>query len=209
MRQKILPSLMPKSQKELNQDFKKLKGIAKILHLDVADGKFVPNKTFQFPFRLSKEFQYNAHLMVKNPELWIKKNLRKIDIFIPQIEEIKDVHNYVSWMKSNKKKIAFALKPETKVSLIKPYLNKIDYVLILTVHPGFYGAKFLKAPLRKIKQIKTINPKIKIIVDGGMHPSTINLAAQAGADLFVSGSYTTKSDNPKRAIKSLLAAIKN
>lgn len=207
MSQKILPSLMCKSQKELNADLKRLKGNARKLHLDVADGKFVPNQTFQFPFRLSRDFSYNAHLMIKNPEAWIKKNLSRIDLFIPQFEEIKDVDQYINFIKHNHQKVAFALKPETRVAPLKRYLSKIDYLLILTVRPGFYGGKFLKAPLRKIRQIKQANPKIRIIVDGGMHPKTIKQAADAGADFFVSGSYTTKAEHPKRAIKKLLEAM--
>lgn len=197
---------MPKSQQELDHDLDKLKGIVKKVHLDVADGKFVDNKTFQFPFRLKKGFNYNAHLMIKKPEGWIEKNLGRIDMFIPQIEEIKNPERYIRWMKKKRKPIAFALKPETKVSSIKPYLQDIDYVLVLTVHPGFYGGKFLKAPLKKIDQIKKINPNTKIIVDGGIHPTTIHFAKDA--DLFVSGSYTTKADNPKQSIKNLLKAFR-
>ncbi|MBU0457785.1 MAG: hypothetical protein ABH824_07770 [Nanoarchaeota archaeon] len=209
MKQKILPSVMAKSQKELNDYFKRLKGATKHIHLDVGDGKFVPSKVLNFNFKLSKQFQYNAHLMMKNPQKWIEKNLKTIDIFIPQIEEIKSPQKYIDWIKSKKKKVAFALKPETKMEVIKPYLKNIEIILILTVHPGFYGAKFLRSPLKKISWIKKINPRIKIIVDGGMHPTTIGEAAKAGADYFVSGSYTSKSDNPKRQIKKLLKAIRS
>ena len=91
---------------------------------------------------------------------------------------------------------------------IKDYLVDLDYVLVLTVHPGFYGSKFLSAPLKKIKQIKKINPKVKVIVDGGISPKTIKKAAKAGADYFVSGSYTTKSEFPRKSIRNLLATIK-
>jgi len=200
---------MAKNQQELNQDFKKLKGAAKTIHLDIVDGKFAPNKIFQFPFKLSRQFNYNAHLMIKNPEKWIKKNLKRINLFIPQFEEIKNPQKYICWMKNKKKKIAFALKPETKVEQIRLYLKEINTLLILTVHPGFYHGKYLRSNLKKIPQIKKLNPKIKIIVDGGMHPKTINQAAKAGADFFVSGSYTTKADNPKKAIQDLTKAIKH
>ncbi|MBU0469988.1 MAG: hypothetical protein KKA62_03530 [Nanoarchaeota archaeon] len=207
MKQKILPSVMAKDQKELDDYFKRLKGSTKEIHLDISDGKFVSSKILDFKFKLSDEFRYNAHLMIKNPLIWIKKNFNKIDLFIPHIEEIKTPQKYIQGMKSKKKKIAFALRPENKITTIKPFLKDIDYVLILTVHPGFYGSKFLKAPLRKIKQIKKINPKIKIIVDGGIHPKTIKDAVKAGGDYFVSGSFTTRSENPKARIKELLKAM--
>ena len=199
---------MARSQKELNEDFVKLKSVVKELHLDVADGKFVQNTTLWFPFKLSKKFTYNAHLMIKDPEKWIKAHFSQIWLFIPHFEEIKDKEGYISWMKKERRQVAFALKPETKVKGLVPFLNRIDYILVLTVHPGFYGAKYLPKELKKIQEIKKVNPKIKVIVDGGMCPETINQAKQAGADYFVSGSYTTKSDNPKKAIKTLLGAMR-
>jgi len=207
MKQKIFPSLMAKNQTGLNQDLIKLKGVVKHLHLDIVDGKFAKNKTFQFPFRLNKNFTYSAHLMIKHPESWIKKHKNKIKLFIPHFEEVKDINTYFKFCKNNNLKVAFAIKPETKIKMIQPYLKKINYLLILTVHPGFYGAKFLPQQLKKIKQAKIINPKIKIIIDGGINPQTIKKAKLA--DHFISGSYTTKADNPKKAIKNLLKQIKN
>jgi len=199
MKSRIFPSVMAKNQKELNALLKKLQGSAEHLHLDIADGKFVPSRSLWFKFRLSSKFKYNAHLMINNPENWIKKYGKKVNLVIPQFETIQDVDKYVSRMK----KVAFAIKPETSISKLKPYLQHIDYVLVLTVHPGFYGAKFLKSPLKKIKQIKKINPKVRVIVDGGMNPKTIKSALKAGADYFVSGSFVSRSDNPKEAVGKL------
>ena len=207
MKQKIFPSLMPKNQKQLGRDLLHLRGVVKHLHLDVVDGKFAKNKVLMFPFKLKKEFFYSAHLMVKNQEQWIKKHGRKIDLVIPHLEELKDVDSYIKERKRKKSKVALAVLPETRLKKIKPYLKELDYILLLTVHPGFYGSKYLVRNYR-IKRIKKINPKIKIIVDGGMNPKTIRNAAKAGADYFVSGSYTTKSDDPRQSIKNLLEAIK-
>jgi len=99
--------------------------------------------------------------------------------------------------------VAFALKPEDKVSDIKSYLKKIDYVLVLTVNPGFYGSKYLKKPLEKIEEIRIVNPKIKIIVDGGMNPKTVKSAVKAGADIVVVGSYLAKSEDVGKAMEEL------
>jgi|SRR3989338_5574985 len=196
MSRKVFPSVMAKSQQELDDKLKNLAGVAKYLHLDVADGKFVPNTSLWFPFKLSKKFKYIAHLMVKNPETWIKKHGKKVEFCIVQTEAV-DVEKYLKETKSQKRKVAFALNPETKVKKIKNHLKDIDYVLILTVHPGFYGAKYLKYPLRKISEIKKINLKIKVIVDGGMNQKTAMEAAKAGADYIVSGSFITKAEKPK------------
>ncbi len=200
---KIYPSIMGKSQKKINVLFRKYEEIVKELHLDVADGKFVPNKSLWFRFKLSHKFKYNAHLMVKNPLGWIKENGSRVDLCIVSFEAVKDVGMFIDYMKKRRKKVAFSLNPETKVSSVKGYLQEVDVVLILTVHPGFYGAKYLKSPLRKIAQIKKINPKIKIIVDGGMNPNTICDAKRAGADAIVSGSYLAKAENVRKAIREL------
>jgi ribulose-phosphate 3-epimerase len=199
---------MAKSQKELNELLKKLKNTSKILHLDVVSTSYAKNHSLDFKFKLKKEFSYNAHLMIKNPKAWIKKHKKKVSLSIVQVEEI-NLKTYINWAKKENIKVAIALKPQTKVSLIKPYLKDIHTILILTVNPGFYGAPFLKSPLKKITQIKKLNKKIQIIVDGHMTPNTINLAKSAGANHFVSGSFISKSDNPKKAIKQLKAAIKN
>ena len=204
MRQKILPSVMAKNQKELDLDLKKLKGVVKELHLDVVDGKFAKNKAMNFDFRLKNDFNYNVHLMVNHPSKWIKKCLKKnIKTIIVHPEVIDGLGKFIYEIKQKKKKVGLALKPETKVKEIKDYLLDLDYVLVLTVHPGFYGAKFLSAPLKKI------NPKLKVIVDGGMNPKTIKKAVKAGADFFVSGSYVTKAENPKERIKGLMNSVKN
>jgi len=207
MKQLIFPSLMSKSQEELDRDLKRLKGIVKEVHLDVVDGLFAPNDSLDFNFKLPKGFKYNVHLMVKRPEIWIKKRWKEIDLFIPQIEEVNDIPAYIAWMKKSKKKVGFALKPETSVSKIKPYLKEVDYVLVLTVHPGFYGSKFIPSVLKKIPLLKKINPKVKVMVDGGMCPEKISLAVKFGADYFVSGSYTTKAEDPHKSIQNLMKVI--
>jgi ribulose-phosphate 3-epimerase len=204
----ILPSVMAKSQKELNQLLKKLKGVSKHLHLDVVSTSYANNHSLDFKFKLKKDFSYQAHLMIKNPRAWIKANKKRVTLAIVQFEEI-NLKNYITWAKKENIKVAIALKPQTKTSQIKPFLKDIHTILILTVNPGFYGARFLKSPLKKIEQIKKINPKIKIIVDGHMNPKTIQLAKKAGADNFISGSFISKSDHPKKAIRELKSAIKN
>ncbi|HLC88753.1 MAG TPA: ribulose-phosphate 3-epimerase [Candidatus Nanoarchaeia archaeon] len=205
MKQLIWPSIMAKTQPELDQDLNKLKGAAKMLHLDIVDGQFAHNKTFQFPFKLSQHFHYNAHLMVKSPEKWVDQHGKKVDLIIFHPETAPDVSRLIKKIKAMKRKVGLALLPKTKVQSIKPYLNQIGFVLILMVKPGFYGSKFLEKDLKKIAQLKTINPKIKVIVDGGMNPKTIKKARKA--DFFISGSYTTKADNPQKRINALLQAL--
>ncbi len=204
----IIPSIIAKNQKDLNTKLKKLKGVSKKLHLDVVDGRFANNKSLNFPFRLSKDFSYIAHLMIKKPRDFIEKNYRRIELFLPQIETI-NLKDYIYWIKQYHKKVGVALKPETSLKEILPFIDKLDYVLILTVKPGYYGSKFMRSPLKKIIKLKKRNLKLKIIVDGGMNPNTIVYAVKAGADHFISGSFVTQANNPSKAINKLRSIVKN
>ena len=202
---KIIPSILTDNPKEANKIFSKLSRITSHLHLDIADNTFVPTSSLNFPLKLSKKFKYHAHLMINDPVKWINKHGKKVDFSIVQLEVIKDIKQHILWLKKIKQKVAFALKPETKITRLKPFLKEVNYILILTVHPGYYGAEFLKYPLNKIKEIKRFNPKIKIIVDGGMKPNTIKYAKWA--DYIISGSFITKADDPKKAVNELRKAL--
>ena len=154
MRQVIIPSIVAKDQKELNFLLKRMQGVSSRVHLDIVDGKFAPNHSLDFKFRLRKNFKYSMHLMEEHPEEWVQKYHHSVDIFIPQLEEIHHPLQYILWCKRQKKKIALALKPETGIRSVKPFIKDLDYVLILTVHPGFYGRTFLPDPLKKIKPLR-------------------------------------------------------
>lgn len=206
---KIYPSVMASTQEELTAMLSRLKGVARTLHLDVADGHFVATKVNWFELKLSRNFVYSAHLMVDRPLKWIEKYGHQISTIIIDPEPLRDVVLLLGEIKALKKKAGLALKPETSVASVKHYLSMVDVVVVLTVHPGYYGAKFLSAPLKKIRQIKKINPRIEVIVDGGMNPLTIKSAVKAGADGVVSGGFITKSADPKRARLELMRAARS
>lgn len=212
MKQKIFPSVMAKNEAELKSMLQKMKRVAKTLHLDVADGKFVPSHSLDFYLDLPSNFNYIAHLMLEQPQPWIEKYGKLMKLCIPHFSAIRNFPAHLSWMKRMDQHIAIALNPELSLDklkeTLKPYLPEIEYVLILTVHPGFYGSQYLKSELEKIKEIKKMNPKVKVIVDGGMNPQTITDAQKAGADYFVSGSYVTLSNDPKKAMEKLQKALK-
>lgn len=193
---------MAKNQRELGLLLKKMQGVTKYLHLDIADGKCVPSRSLWFPFKLSQNFSYSAHLMVKHPLEWIKKH-PNLDLYMVQAEEIKDWSQYFQFTKQHELKRAVALPPNFNTKKLLPYLSQLHYILILTVKPGYYGAPFVAKALRTIKVLKKHNPKLKFIVDGHMNPKNIPLAKKAGANYFISGSYVTLADNPRRALKEL------
>lgn len=204
MKNKIIPAIIAESQEGLNTRINKVKDYFSVLQLDVMDGKFVPAHSLDFDLKLPKtNCSYEAHLMVNDPEGWIKKNWRIADIVLVHIESCKEPKKIIELIKSKGKRVGFVLNPETPLEKIKSYLDKIDQVLIMTVNPGFYGSPFLPETLEKVKELRKLKPNLDIEVDGGINPDTIKQAYQAGANLLICGSYLQKSDDVKIAIKAL------
>ena len=99
------------------------------------------------------------------------------------------------------------INPPTKVGVIAPYLDKLDEVLVMTVYPGAYGAEFLPETLDKVKELRKLKPDLNIEVDGGITEKTIQQALEAGANLFVSGSFIMKSEQPEQSFEELKKLI--
>ncbi|MBN2421222.1 hypothetical protein JXB27_03005 [Candidatus Woesearchaeota archaeon] len=201
----ILPSIIASSQKELDFRYDKVKS-QPILHLDVMDGEFVPNKSLWFKFKLPHH-RFRAHLMIKNPLTFIGMHHNEIETFFVHPETIKDIEDFLDFTKRIKTKIYFALSPNVPVSKIKKHLGKIEGVLVMTVNPGKYGAKFLPNMINKIKQLRKIKRKLKIAVDGSVNDKTIKSLAKAGATEFSVGSYLQTTNDINKAINKLRNAI--
>lgn len=196
----IYPSLIAKNQKELDLRFKKVGTLSKFLHLDIMDGKFVKNKSLMFDFKLPKTKKYYAHLMVRDPLKWIRSNYSKISGVAIHFES-NNLDKSIELAKQKKKHVALVIKPRTSVKKIVPYLNKVEFILVMTVNPGKYGAKFLSNNLKKIDEIKKLNKKMDVGLDGGINDKTIKKAKKA--DFFICGSYLQKSDNAKESLSRL------
>ncbi len=197
----IIPSIIAKNQSELNKRFNKVKSLSNNFHLDIMDGKFVKEKSLNFNFKLPKR-NYSAHLMLKDPTSWIKKNSNKVNTIFIQYES-NHLEEAINLAKSKHKKIGLALNPKTKIIKIIPYLHKIDSILILTVNPGRYGSKFIPSCLKKIKQAKKIKKELKVYADGSINNKTIRQIKPFKPDNLIVGSYLINSNNPKQALKEL------
>lgn len=205
----IIPSVIAKTQEELDGILSKINDSAQLLQLDIMDGKFVPSHSLDFDFRLQEgKYKFEADLMVEAPEKWVDENWEKADTIIAHFEAVKSPEEIIKNVKNRGKKIGFALNPETDVHQIRDYLDDIDQVLIMTVHPGFYGSKFLPETLDKISKLRKLRPELDIEVDGGIKPNTITQVYKAGANMFVSGSYLVFSENIKERIDILKNKIK-
>jgi len=166
-----------------------------ILHLDIEDGEFVDYKSFT-PSQIRKiksPYKTEAHFMVVNYELYIKEYFHLTDMFIIHNEVIKNSFaKTIEFLKKNKKFVGISINPDTPVDEIK-YLDKIDLVLVMSVHPGLPGQKFIEHSLRKIRKLDELRKKYKyhykIEVDGGIDNAIAQKCEKEGADIVVIGSH--------------------
>ena len=189
---------------------------ADLLHLDVMDGHFVPNITMG-PImveaaRRSTKLPLDVHLMIEKPEKYVAAFAQAGATGISvHVETCKNMKKVLSLIKKTGVKVGIAINPKTKVKLLEPYLKNIDFILVMSVQPGFGGQKFMESSYQKIRNIrKLIQPKnssIKISVDGGVGPSNIRQLREAGASIFVAGNSIFKSKNYKETIKHLKGLI--
>ena len=203
----VIPAVIAKTQEEMEERIAKVREFAELIQLDVMDGVFVPNKSLDFDFRGPAGCRYEAHLMVQNPEEWLKLYWEKADTILIPIESCRDPEWAVDFLK-NKKKFGFALNPPTPLANIEKFLGDIGQVLIMTVDPGAYGGEFQPEALEKVKELRKIKPEMDIEVDGGIDVMNIRLAYEAGNNLFVSGSYIMEATDPREAIEELKQKIK-
>ena len=191
---------------KLQNDSEKIKVINKsetdMIHFDVMDGIFVSNKTRydKLPF-LTKPV--DIHLMVEDVRTYVDKFMYlKPNSITFHLEIHDDINNIISYIKEKNIKVGIAIKPETKVEELLPYLDQIDLVLVMTVSPGAGGQPFMKEMIPKVKELRKLQQKhhFQIEVDGGINDKTIKLC---DADIYVVGSYITNSDYPNEIIKYL------
>lgn len=171
------------------------------IHIDIMDGKFVSNKTWTTSevkkFTSYSTLPLEVHLMVNNPSKYIEDYaLMNTSIIIFHYEAVKDINEMINKVKLYGLKVGIAINPETNINVLIPYLNLIDEVLIMSVHPGKSGQSFIEESLEKISVLKNIilegNYKTIISVDGGINNETGLLCKDAGADELVSASYIQK-----------------
>lgn len=180
------------------------------IHMDVMDGLFVSQKSLPSDeiIKLSpfSSKSLDIHLMVENPMYYIEriKELPNIDNITIHLEINKDIKNILNKIKEYGFKGSLAIKPNTDINLLVPYLDIIDRILIMTVEPGLGGQPFLENSPNRIKEIKKLikDKNIELEVDGGINNQTINKVKDV--DISVVGSYITTSDNPAQRINDLL-----
>jgi ribulose-phosphate 3-epimerase len=209
----IAPSL-------LASDFLHLEDVCKMLneseadwfHLDVMDGRFVPNISYGVPviehIRKATKKILDVHLMIEEPEK-LTPAFKKAgaDILIVHLETCRNLHSNIQQIRSLGMKPAVAINPHTPVELLKDILEDLYHVLVMTVNPGFGGQSFIPHSLVKVREMKEMIIKtgreILIEVDGGITTENAPALIQAGADILVAGSSIFQSKDPKDTIRFL------
>lgn len=210
---KVLPSLLASDFSRLGEEIRTMEEAgADIFHLDIMDGQFVPNISYGLPVveAISKasSIPLDVHLMTLDPDQFIDefKDLG-VDMLSFHIEASDHPHRVVQLIKSKGMKAGIALNPHTPVSHVQHLLGDIDFVLIMTVNPGFGGQSFIEEGLVKIAELNSIREekgfRFEIEVDGGINDETAALCKTEGAELLVSGSYLFKAEDKKATIEAL------
>ncbi len=178
-------------------------------HVDVMDGMFVPNLGIGLDMtaslrKCSDKF-FDVHLMIVEPERYIERFIKAgADGVSFHIEATEKVDECIAMIKNAGKRAGIAINPDTSIEKIKPYLDKIDMALLMTVFPGYGGQKYIEDVNAKIKELRAIvGEDFDIEVDGGVNASTISMAKEAGANVFVAGTAVFN-DNITESVKKLL-----
>ena len=207
---KLAPSILSADFARLLEDVKKVEEAGcEYLHIDVMDGHFVPNITLGpnivKSLRKDVNMVFDAHLMIENPDMYIKDFAEAgCDIIVVHQEACKHLHRTIQNIKSYNIKAGVALNPATPIETIKHILKDVDMVLIMTVNPGFGGQSFIDSMIDKIRELKAIvdeqSLNIDIQVDGGIKPSNVADVVNAGANVIVAGSAIFNSSDIKETV---------
>ena len=209
----LAPSILSADFWRLGEQIQEcIEGGADIIHFDVMDGQFVPNITFG-PVLLESIKKHcplplDAHLMIENPDKYIPDFIKAgADMVSVHVENTPHLHRNIALIKSLGAKAGVVINPATPLSSLEEIIYYVDFVLLMSVNPGFGGQKFIDRSLIKLKRlkamVKSINPNILIEVDGGIKEDNILEVARAGADIFVVGSGIFGAEDIKAQTKKL------
>ena len=206
----LAPSMLSADFKVLGEELKTTEeNGAQYIHYDVMDGMFVPNLSFGpgilQSIRPASALVHDVHLMIEEPIRYIESFAKaSADIITVHVEACEDLDATIAKIRECGCKVGVSVKPATPVSVLEPYLEKIDMILIMSVEPGFGGQKFMPIALEKIAQAKAMlegkGLNVDIQVDGGIDTSNVEDVIKAGANIIVAGSSVFNGDTKQNTI---------
>jgi ribulose-phosphate 3-epimerase len=208
----IIPTIFAHNKKEFDERFAKLLPVSKNLQIDYMDGKFIKEKSMPLsaiPNLKKYKINFEAHLMCDYPQKRIPK-LKRLGFkkIIFHYSAPINISQVIARARNHKLSPWLAINPNIPVKKILPYLKQVDGIFFMGVFPGKEKQSFVQRVYTKIKQLRSLNKKIKIQVDGGANEKTIPKLAKLGVNYINSGSYIENSDNPKNAFKELNALFR-
>ncbi len=209
----LAPSILSADFSNLAQQIRYAEiGGADIIHCDIMDGKFVPTITFGpmviKAVKRTTKLPIDVHLMIEDPDNFIEEFISAgADYISVHQENVIHLHRTITRIKELGAKAGVVLNPATPVSTLSNILEFIDFVLIMSVNPGFGGQKFIESSIKKIRRLSEIrsemNLEFQIEIDGGINPENIKRVSDAGCDMFVIGSSIFNQDNISAATTEL------
>ena len=214
MKTQILPSLLAADLGRLADELRRAEASgAEAIHIDIMDPTFVPNMSFgpsvvDFCRRTCPGFYRNVHLMMNRPDLYLEKFAKAgAQTLQVHVEADCDLHVELRRIRGMGLRGAIVINPETPVEILAPYLDEIDEALVMTVHPGYGGQKFIEECLPKVAWLRERRPGLDVMVDGGVNAETAAMAAKAGANQFVAGSYLFAQADMRAAVADMKARL--
>ena len=225
----IIPAILTNSSDKFKELIRKIELYTNRVHLDIAGGIFVPNKTingYEELTEIESPLRFDIHLMVEQPHDYLEEwfNIDNVDRFVIHAESEVNFGVIIQKIKERRHIVGLALNPGTSIKKVEPYLllpgvsgspasgssgslRNLDFIQFMTVYPGFQGGRFVDEVVDKIAAFHKEYPDIIIMADGGITPETAPRLVKAGASVLVSGSYVLKNEDMGKAMEQLRKSI--
>ncbi len=210
---KLSPSLLSADFGRLAEEIRAVEDLSAFVHFDVMDGHFVPNLTIGPPvvnaLRRHTSVPFDIHLMIERPAVYAPRfRVGPADVITFHVEAVDPPAEVIGVIRGLGCKVGISLRPSTPLEAILPYLPRVDWVLVMSVEPGFGGQRFVPEALDRIRELRELigDRPVTIAVDGGIKRENVRQVVEAGAEVIIAGSAIYAEGDPAAAARTLIAA---